>query len=228
MFQTVEDDPEKVLGQYQKHAFLCYQWGCWVTAWARAELQAGLDAAGHNAVYCDTDSVKYIGDVDWSAYNREHEEASIRSGSHATDPKGVEHFMGVYEQEDTYKRFITMGAKKYAYEYEKPHKNTAPVPGGYLGITVAGVAKTAGAEELAEHGGLEAFKNGFTFSEAGGLESVYNDTPGSRWLDIDGHQWELGPNVYLRPSTYTLGQTEDYIRLLKDPDLFDKIKRRFM
>ena len=217
-YQTVEADPEKLLAAYQRRAFLVYQWGVYVTAWSRAELQAGLDLAGHRAVYCDTDSVKYLGEVDWSEYNKERIAASTESGAHATDPKGVEHYMGVFEAEKAYKTFATLGAKKYAYTYED----------GSLGITIAGVGKKKGAAELQRAGGLEAFRNGFTFTDAGGLESVYNDEPGSRWLEIDGHQWEIGPNIYLRPSTYTLGQTEDYIRLLKDPGLLDAIRRRML
>lgn len=216
LFQYDQQDPEKILNAYTRKAFLCYQWGVWVTAHARAALQAGLDLAGHRAVYCDTDSVKYIGETDFSEFNAQCVHDSLESGAHAVDPKGQEHYMGVYEQEETYRRFVTLGSKKYAYEYQD----------GHLGITVAGVGKTSGAEELANHGGLEAFKNGFTFSEAGGLESVYNDTPGSRWIEIDGHSWEIGPNIYLRPSTYTLGQTEDYLRLLRDPAIIEAIRRR--
>lgn len=179
-------------------------------------MQRGLDLAGHMAVYCDTDSVKYLGEVDWTAYNKEHEEASLESGSHATDPQGEEHFMGVFEAEEPYKRFATLGAKKYAYEYAD----------GKLGITIAGVSKKKGAEELAAHGGLEAFKDGFVFSDAAALKVVYNDTPGSRWITVDGEQVETGPNIYLRPNTYTLGSTDEYIRLLQAPDLFDKIRQR--
>ena len=215
-FKIDWQDPEKVLAAYQRRAFLCYQWGVWTTAWARKELDDGLVMAGRNAVYCDTDSVKYLGSVDWSEYNAARVEASLESGSHATDPHGEEHFMGVFEQEETYSRFITLGAKKYAYEYQD----------GRLGITVAGVGKKTGAAELAANGGLEAFCNGFIFRDAGGLETIYNDTSGSRWVEVDGHLLELGPNIYLKPSTYTLGQTWDYIRLLQMPDLFDRIRQR--
>ena len=206
-----------MLKKYQKTAFLCYQWGVWVTAHARAALQTGLDLAGHNAVYCDTDSVKYIGDVDWTDYNNTCIEKCLESGAHATDANGEEHFMGVFEQEST-TDFITLGAKKYAYRY----------PDGKLVITVAGVPKKKGGEELARHGGLEAFRNGFIFTDAGGLESIYNDDPGSRWIQIDGHEWEIGPNIYLKPSTYTLGQTAEYMDLLKDPALFTMVKHRFL
>lgn len=216
-FREDDQDPEQVLKKYQKTAFLCYQWGVWVTAHARAALQTGLDLAGHNAVYCDTDSVKYIGDVDWTNYNNRCVEKCLESGAHATDANGEEHFMGVFEQEST-TDFITLGAKKYAYRY----------PDGKLIITVAGVNKKKGGEELARHGGLEAFRNGFIFTDAGGLESIYNDDPGSRWIQIDGHEWEIGPNIYLKPSTYTLGQTAEYMELLKDPVLFTTLKHRFL
>ena len=216
-FREDDQDPEAVLLKYQRRAFLCYQWGVWVTAHARAELQAGLDMAGHNAVYCDTDSVKYVGSIDWTPYNNKCIALCNESGAHATDAKGEEHYMGVFEQEPT-TSFITLGAKKYAYQY----------PDGKLVITVAGVNKKKGAVELAEAGGLEAFKNGFIFTKAGGLESIYNDEPGSRYVFVDGLPWEIGPNIYLKPSTYTLGQTAEYIELLKDPALFSMVKHRFL
>ena len=97
-----------------------------------------------------------------------------------------------------------MGAKKYAYEDEK----------GKLHLTVAGVIKKAGAEELARKGGLEAFKPEFVFVDAGGLEAVYNDDPEIKTYEIDGHVLEITPNVVLRPSTYTLGITDEYEALL--------------
>ena len=216
-FREDDQDPEAVLLKYQRRAFLAYQWGVWVTARSRMELQAGLDMAGHNAVYCDTDSVKYVGSIDWTPYNNKCIALCNESGAHATDAKGEEHYMGVFEQEPT-TSFITLGAKKYAYQY----------PDGKLVITVAGVNKKKGAVELAEAGGLEAFRNGFIFTKAGGLESIYNDEPGSRYVFVDGLPWEIGPNIYLKPSTYTLGQTAEYIELLKDPALFSMVKHRFL
>lgn len=221
LFQTPEQDVETLLLEYQRHAFLCYQWAAWVTSWSRYELDCGrrivTETPGAYALYCDTDSVKYIGDVDWTAYNRERIKASTRSGAHATDPKGNEHYMGVFESEPAVKNFCTLGSKKYAYEYQD----------GHIGITVAGVHKQKGAAELEKAGGLTAFHDGFVFKDAGGLESIYNDTPGSRFIEIDGHTWEIGPNIYLKPSTYTLGQTYEYLMLLQDPDLYEQIRRRF-
>ena len=96
LFQYDQQDPEKILNAYTRKAFLCYQWGVWVTAHARAALQAGLDLSGHRAVYCDTDSVKYIGETDFSEFNERCIHDSLESGAHATDPAGHEHYMGVY------------------------------------------------------------------------------------------------------------------------------------
>lgn len=79
---------------------------------------------------------------------------SKQNGAWAVDPKGKDHYMEVYEQEKDADRFITWGAKKYAYESD-----------GKLKITVAGVPKKEGAEELKRKGGLDALKPGFVFSD---------------------------------------------------------------
>jgi hypothetical protein len=100
-----------------------------------------------------------------------------------------------------------MGAKKYAYEDGA----------GELHITVAGVSKYTGAEELARRGGIEAFKEGFIWYDAGGLESVYNDDPEVKEVTIDDHKLQIISNVLLRPSTYTLGITGEYARILENP-----------
>ena len=198
----------QALEKYHRRAFLLYQWGVWVTAWARYRLEEGIKLAhgpGVDFLYCDTDSVKYIGEIDWTEYNRQRIADSKRSGAFAADPSGEIHYMGVYEAEQDMCEFRTMGAKKYVYR-ERPNKP--------LKSTIAGVLKQEGGEELEAAGGIDAFKDGFTFVKAGGLEAVYNDKPFGNY-EIDGHTLYIGPNVVLRPSTYTLGRTADYIRLLE-------------
>ena len=208
LFVIEEGDIKALLEKSRRHPYSSYQWGVWTTAWARWELHRMIDAAGDNFVYCDTDSVKYLGSLDMEDYNREKIRNSRESGASARDPAGKTHFMGVFEDEGRYNRFCTLGAKKYAFEEQD----------GSLHITVAGVGKKAGAQELMAAGGLEAFKPGMTFTAAGGLEAVYNDRTDMD-MEIDGHRLHIGPNVCLRPSSYTLGLTEDYIRLLEDADL---------
>ena len=205
-----------LLGKYNRKAFLAYQWGVWVTAHARDALERGIrlveETEGANFVYCDTDSVKYTGSVDWSGYNRARIAECEESGTMAVDPKGVTHYMGVFETEDlpdtgyAYRYFKTLGAKKYAYvqrEGEGTH------------CTIAGVNKKKGGRELDEHGGLSAFEEGFVFRDAGGVEAVYNDDPQIDSVEIDGHHLQITSNVSLLPSEYTVGMDGEYRRIIK-------------
>ena len=198
-------------------AFICYAWGVWTTARAREQLQIAINMTGDNFVYCDTDSVKFIddGSVSFDKYNKSRKQDSIKNGGVATDRTGKEYYLGLYDYEGTYKRFITMGAKKYAYED----------PAGQLHITVAGCGKSKGAKELASRGGLEAFQEGFTFYDAGGTESIYNDIRDPFKVNIDGHSLLITSNVLIKESTYTLGVTGEYKRILSHPAIWlDLIK----
>lgn len=202
-----EDVPiTELLEKNSKRAYLCYAWGVWITAYARLRLQEGLQLAGDNGVYCDTDSVKYVGEIDWTAYNEKRVKASTRNGAYADDRHGERHYMGVFEFEGVYDKFVTLGAKKYATE-----------EAGDIHITVSGVNKKEGAKELKAAGGLEAFREGMIFRAGGGTESVYNDDRVFHVKHIDGHDLEMGPNVCIKDSTYTLGITAEYMRLLQEP-----------
>lgn len=214
------DDELSDLELYNKtiqKAFICYAWGVFTTARAREQLQVAINMTGDNFVYCDTDSVKFIDDgtVDFTQYNKSRKRDSIKNGGVATDRTGKQYYLGLYDYEGTYKQFITMGAKKYAYIDSADQ----------LHITVAGCGKSKGAKELAERGGLESFKEGFTFYEAGGTESIYNDIRDPIKVNIDGHDLEITSNVLIRESTYTLGVTGEYKRILSHPAIWlDLIK----
>ena len=213
-----EDDTpdEELLGKSNKRAFLAYQWGVWVTAHSRDALERGIrlvqETEGANFIYCDTDSVKYTGTVDWSGYNRDRVLECMESGSYATDPSGVTHYMGVFETDDNpetgiaYRYFKTLGAKKYAYVEKE---------GEGVHCTIAGVNKKKGGSELDEHGGLQAFAEGFVFRKAGGTQAVYNDNPPMDHVDIEGKRLEVTANVAILPSEYTLGITGEYERIIK-------------
>ena len=197
-------DVGKLLKASNKKAFLSYAWGVWVTAWARYRLQEVIDIAGHNFIYCDTDSVKYIGDIDIEEYNRRRIIDSRKNKAFAKDQKGRIHYMGVFENEiendkKAYDRFKTMGAKKYVYELN-----------GKLYITIAGVSKKIGAEEL---GSIENFNEGFTFYAAGGTESIFNDNV-DMTVKSEGHLIRITDNIVIMPSTYTLGLTAEYKAIL--------------
>lgn len=203
---------EELLEASNRKAFLSYAWGVWVTAWARYRLEEGIQMAGDGFVYCDTDSVKYLGDIDWTKYNKRRMDASRKSGAAAVDPTGEAHFMGVYEQEESYAQFVTLGAKKYAYTY----------PGSDdCHVTVAGVNKKKGAAELTRRGGLKAFVPGFVFYDGGGTELIYNDGMDFPYMVDAEHTIEVTRNVLIKESTYALGLTSEYMELIDlqvDPD----------
>ena len=203
-----KDDPRELLKKANSKAFLSYAWGVWTTSQARYELEAALDLV-HNTrgaapVYCDTDSVKYIGSVDFSEFNRIREERAIKNGGSAVDPAGKRHYLGVMEPDGVYDEFATLGAKKYCYR-----------EGGKLGITIAGVNKSKGAVELEAAGGLAAFKEGFVFRKAGGTESKYNDHPTIKTITREGREIPITSNVYICESEYTLGITGEYRRIIE-------------
>lgn len=206
---------KELLQDFMKRAFIPYTWGVWCTAWARYELERGMRIVvdqGGTFIYCDTDSVKYLGNVDFSKYNKEKMTLSRQNGAWATDQQGVNHYMEVYEQEKDANRFITWGAKKYAYESD-----------GKLNITIAGVPKKAGAEELKRKGGLDVLKPGFVFSDCGKLETVYNDKPEiTKYKNKDGKIIEITKNVVLRPTTYAVGITKEYEDILQDALLYNQ------
>ena len=236
MKEEIEALESSMLMEANRKAFLAYQWGVWTTCLSRARLEAGLrlihDTEGAEFIYCDTDSLKYTGTVDWSEYNAERIKECLESGSYATDPKGVTHYMGVFESEDNketgyaYRYFKTLGAKKYAYQEKEIETRTKTLHlgdkeyhykqiGKFVHCTIAGVNKKKGGEELERHGGLQAFEEGFVFHDAGGTMAVYNDDPEVKEYTIDGHTIKITSNVAILPSEYTLGITGEYERILK-------------
>lgn len=217
---TLEDivDIGEKLEKYNKKAFLLYAWGCWVTAWARLKLKEMINIVGDNFVYCDTDSVKFLVRDDYKRivarieeYNQGLKELSISNKGYADDKKGITHYLGVYEYEETYKQFKTLGAKKYAYtRQDRTFK-----------ITIAGVPKKAGAREM---GTIENFNVGFVFRNSGKLESVYNDSDYGTYYTDDSseHRIEIRSNVVLRESTYEIGLSLEYMYLLASVGNWDR------
>jgi hypothetical protein len=212
--KNLYDDPEEARKALQRAAFP-YQWGVYVTAYARKALQDAIDAAGSRMVYCDTDSVKVFGELDLSAINDRRQKLATSAGAYADDRKGIRHYMGVFEYEGTYDRFITQGAKRYAYE-----------KGGKMSITVSGVVKTINEKTgvpfaVEELGSLEKFTVGFIWKKAAGNMSVYNDNDQFSYTDPEtGKSVVISPNVAIIPTTYEMGYSKDYKKLLEEIELY--------
>ena len=206
-------------------SFLSYQHSVYVTAHARDDLQTAIDLTGSDIVYVDTDSDKYIGQHEdiVDLLNAEVDKINEQAGVKPVVVCNESYVLGAWERDCVYDRFVTQGAKKYAYVYAKDPINGSHA--GELGVTVAGLNKKAGAQYLIDHGGLEAFLidvdggeiEGAIFDEqhSGRLTPHYNDTVQYKPMTINGHDIELTSNVALLPTTYTLSISGEYADIIR-------------
>lgn len=212
---------EYQMDRYLKNGWLPYQWGCWVTALARQALQKAIDLVDQTEdayfIYCDTDSVKYWGNVDFEKLNKPIRKRAEECWGVAEDPKGRNRYVSVFEEDARYDRYLTLGAKKYFFEKE-----------GKLGITVAGIPKKRGRDYLRGIGGLDSIKLGMTFPSSAikKLASIYNDHIDEKRDVIDHgvkHTIHLIDNCCLVPVDYTLDLTPDYQDLLLSQEDIEEI-----
>lgn len=155
---TPEKYIEKIIKKAGKNTSINYLTvfiGVFVTAYARQNLWTAINALDTYTVYCDTDSVKYIGDenADADIFNRYNaaviekhktieKDLCLSAGSLSPkDPSGIPHPIGVFANENPVdengqvipiQEFKALGAKKYIYR--------DPVIGD-LHMTNAGVSK---------------------------------------------------------------------------------------
>lgn len=189
----------------KRNNFLTYQWGLFVTAICRTNLQKAIDKIGLDCVYIDTDSLKYCGShdevfehinqdmIDWCIQNDIINYVEV--GNH-------KYFLGLFDKEKGYDEFVTLGAKKYAFNQN-----------GKIGITVAGLNKKSGAKELELKGGLSNFKIGTEFFDSGRKTVYYNDDK-KHFLIVQGCKIENASNIALVDTTYTLGMTDVMLSIL--------------
>ena len=200
--------------------FLFYPWGVWVTAYARRNLFTGILACGDDYIYSDTDSIKIFNPekhMDYiDAYNRKimHKVqlAAAFFGIDSTEfapknKKGIAKPIGVWEYEGKYKRFKTLGAKRYLVQKQDD---------SYI-LTVAGVNKKKACKYLETH--FDDPFDGFTHEMcvpaeySGRLTLTYKD-------DLcEGEEYDyLGrlqhfreeSSIHMEPSDYNLTMSEEY------------------
>lgn len=220
--KPIKPDLEEAIEKYNKATkrFLFYPWGVWVTAYARRNLFSGILACGEDYIYSDTDSIKifnpekhmdYINDYNNKLLNK-IEKISAYLGIDSTEyapknKKGVSKPIGIWEYEGTYKRFKTLGAKRYLYEKQD---------GKYV-LTVAGVNKKKACEYLVKKYG-DPFK-GFTHDlivpeeYSGRLTLTYIDKPCDGVAkDYLGNTCEFHEKsfIHMEPSEYNLTMSSEY------------------
>lgn len=211
------DEIEKAL----KGASFPYQWGVYTTAYARKQLQDAIKLCGDKIVYCDTDSVKTLGDVPIHNLNDKLKRIADHVGAYADDMHGQRHYIGVFESDGHYKQFITQGAKRYAYIKDD----------GKMGVTVAGVSTEINEETgvsfaVEELKTLKRFKPGMKWEKAGGTQAVYNDADNFTYTDPDsGQNVPITKNVAIIPTTYVMTHSRDYKLLLNEIQLYADFRR---
>lgn len=224
---TMEDLNKKLSALSNKYHerdrryFLSYSWGCWVTSAARLNLWKCMDmcthegaAPGSDAIYMDTDSIFCIGHHDFTSYNDEITAKLHKMCKHYNidpellspkDPKGVSHPLGVFEKEDDIEEIKALHAKCYAYRLKKDHK---------VYLTVAGINK--GAVDCLKDD-LDNFEDGFCFdkdhkSVKKNLHTYIKEQPD---ITINGHTYSYRSGINMRPTSYTINQTDEYERMLE-------------
>lgn len=224
--------------------FLCYQWGVWVTAWARYELLYMLNIIDRDGIYCDTDSIKMINYKshikDIEAHNTKIKNAlektliTLRLDTKLLNPidiKGNHHFLGIWDYEGEYQIFKTLGAKRYAYvSYNKDSKENE------FHITVSGLYNkvlrdsnnkiiTTGKHSknptvyIMKHGLFDFFKDGMEIpvEYSKRLTHSYIDEPFTCNLtDYNNKTIRVHEDacIHLEAQPYTCGLSDDFIEYL--------------
>lgn len=212
-FEIVPNIDESLEAYYKnRNNFLSYQWGVFVTANARKHLQDLIDLVNTDIIYIDTDSIKFINDYN-NDYFTKANEALIEIATnndipaYATDKKGVDMFMGTWDDEGIYKEFKTLGAKKYC--FIKFNKKTGK---DEFHITVSGMSKKKGALRVKT---IDNFAIGNRYSDVGRTTSWYNESNIIE-LVVDGETFTTASNIGILESTYKLGVTNEYAEILEN------------
>lgn len=196
-------DLEEKLDDFYKSKtnFLRYEQGVWVTANARYRLRQMIWEVGEDVVYVDTDSIKCRHDhaAQFKAASDKIIEECKKHGYFATDPQGVTHYPGAWEDDGHYTFFKTLGSKRYLVQEEGSTK---------FKTTIAGVDKRRGSEYFTKHG-PEAFSNGCCIKNAGHTVAYYNDDQ-IHYITVNGCRIKTAANVALLDESYTLGITNEY------------------
>lgn len=191
----------------KKHMKRNFLFGIYVTAYARRNLiYAILENCPYTFVYCDTDSIKFIGENKFKDTNAILQDEYLQIPSLAK--------LGRFEYEKTYEEFKTLGAKKYCYLLH-----------GFHHLTVAGLPK-----KKSENGELvelvtdtDDFKCGIIFENCKlGKRYINNDTTfelDDDWNIINEQEMEVkeyleenqintNGGVGLFPTSYVLDMTK--------------------
>ena len=219
-------DPAAVIDKYNNsiNRFLFFPWGVWITAESRYDIWFhGILKVKDDYVYSDTDSIKFLHPEKHQDFTREFnnkigKELLKAMRHHKLDPEliapktinGKPKPLGVYELDGKYKRFKTLGAKRYIYEDEE----------GKINMVVAGLPKKSGKAYISKY--KDPFKI-FTkdmnvpITESGKQTATYIDYETSGhiidYLGNEGYYHEMS-SINLDATSYNMSLAGDYVKYL--------------
>ncbi len=214
---------KEVLDKYNKSnsRFLFYPWGVWVTAYARRNLWTGILECKEDYIYSDTDSIKlrnyekhkeYFDKYNTIITNQLHKTIDFlhlnEEKLHPKTIKGIEKPIGVWDYDGHYKRFKTLGAKRYMVEYDD----------GKISLTVSGLNKKTAIPYLQQKYGDNIFegfdKHLYVPREYTGSNThtyIDNERTGTI-IDYLGKEYNYKEetSVHIEGSEYTLALSKEY------------------
>lgn len=234
------DNLEKCLEKYNTRydKFLVYEWGIYITAYARRNLFTGIKELKYDYIYADTDSLKYT-DYNahkkyFDAYNKWIEKKidvickKYKFDINDFKPKdiyGVEHTIGLYDYDAHYENFKTLGAKRYLVKYAKddPHYKKGTI----FSLTISGLNKKKAMpylESLAKEQKTSVFDlftdEMFVDGEHSGklLHTYIDDRKECDVIDYLGNKSHIIAlsGVHLEPSSYSLSLAEQYKKYISN------------
>lgn len=227
---------EEGIEAYNKSSgrFLHYPWGIWITAYNRLNLWRGIIECDDDYVYSDTDSIKMLNadkHIDFiERYNKEiilkvekllNEYGINKEEIEPKDKDGKKHPIGVWDFDGEYKKFKTLGAKRYmVLKYNKKKGKDE------LSFTISGVNKEKGIPWLFKKYGtvdsiFEHFEENLEFPEeaTGKLTHSYIDEEILETVtDYLGNVSEVNEfsGCHLSPASYSLSISEKYKAFIKN------------
>ena len=229
-------DLEADLDEYnnKKGRFLYYPWGVFITAYARRNLFTAIYELKDDFIYADTDSVKFTNREKhleyFEKYNKgiyakleamcKHYGFNIERVKPKTI-KGKEKLLGEWDFEGTYKRFKTLGAKRYIVEKEN----------GDIEITASGIRKAGKSWIANNEDPFRVFEDNLTLDaeHSGVLMHSYIDEEGTTAKlsgivrDYNGVEYEVHEQstTHLEKSEYSISIADEYLRLCSNYGLFN-------
>lgn len=200
--------------KWREKQFLSPYWGIYITSYARADLERTIwaDEMKDNVAYYDTDSNKHLGNHDafFAKINADIEAENKIMCDELGYDFNVLRNIGKYEFEGEYKRFKTLGSKRYMYEDEEG-----------IHSTVSGLGKEAVKNE-SEKRKIDAFalfQDDMEISpeNVGKLQTVYMDDQHSDMVAGELMTEYSSVSLYEQSSHLNIStEYADIVKLIKD------------